>query len=232
VPVDTNSQPRVAVFIDYQNVSRTAREAFGWEDQGMRWGNFKPLPLGRYLCGCVPGRKLEQVRVYTGVPSNERDQKGYQAMQRRLTSWKVEGGGCVEPFDRTLKYGNQKQKPREKGIDVLLAIDFVRLAIEDAYDVGVLFSADTDLVPALEYVTDKIGHQNVETAIWAPTPPNKSAEPLGVATIPGEREQIVRRTVAKREFDRMADKRDFNLQYQASQPAPGQSGRRLPPGRI
>lgn len=38
-----------------------------------------------------------------------------------------------------------------------LAIDFVRLAIEDAYDVGILVSSDTDLKPALEAVWDYNG---------------------------------------------------------------------------
>ena len=197
----------------------------------MRWGNFRPLLLGRHLCSAAPGRRLKQVRVYTGVPSNERDAKGYQAMQRRLNSWRSEGGGCTEVFDRTLKYAGSKA-PREKGIDVLLAIDFVRLALEGHYDVGILASADTDLVPALEFVVDKLGREAVEVATWQATPPNTSAEPLGVAVVPGVREQITRRTVPQREFDRMADKRDFNLPYHPPQPAPGQSGRRLPPGRV
>ena len=43
---------------------------------------------------------------------------------------------------------------QEKGIDVALAIDFVRLAITGAYDVGVMMSTDTDLVPALRFVYD------------------------------------------------------------------------------
>jgi uncharacterized LabA/DUF88 family protein len=38
---------------------------------------------------------------------------------------------------------------QEKGIDVALAVDFVRLACENAYDVDILFSRDADLVPAL-----------------------------------------------------------------------------------
>ena len=39
---------------------------------------------------------------------------------------------------------------QEKGIDVALAIDFVRLAITGAYDVGVMMSTDTDLLPGTE----------------------------------------------------------------------------------
>ena len=43
---------------------------------------------------------------------------------------------------------------QEKGIDVALAIDFVRLAITGAYDVSVMMPTDTDLLPALRFVYD------------------------------------------------------------------------------
>ncbi|MFC3766330.1 PIN domain-containing protein [Tenggerimyces flavus] len=44
-------------------------------------------------------------------------------------------------------------------------MDFVRLAIEGAYDVGILFSCDTDLMPALETVAG-LGSTTVEVAAW------------------------------------------------------------------
>jgi uncharacterized LabA/DUF88 family protein len=39
---------------------------------------------------------------------------------------------------------------REKGIDVMLAIDLVRLAAEDGYDVATVLSGDSDLAPAID----------------------------------------------------------------------------------
>ncbi len=47
-----------------------------------------------------------------------------------------------------------------------LAIDFVRLALEDQYDVGVLMSTDADLKPALEIVTTHAARR-VEVAAWS-----------------------------------------------------------------
>jgi len=41
---------------------------------------------------------------------------------------------------------------QEKGIDVALAVDFVMMIALRACDVGIMFSSDTDLVPALEAV--------------------------------------------------------------------------------
>ena len=39
---------------------------------------------------------------------------------------------------------------REKGVDVMLAIDLVRLAAENGYDVATVLSGDGDLAPAID----------------------------------------------------------------------------------
>ncbi len=41
---------------------------------------------------------------------------------------------------------------REKGVDVKLAIDLVIGAAEDLYDIAIVISSDTDLIPAIKYV--------------------------------------------------------------------------------
>jgi uncharacterized LabA/DUF88 family protein len=217
---------KVVVFIDAQNAYMTARDAFGWTGEIGRFGSFKPLPLARLLSA---GRDLKQVRIYTGVPSNEKDKTGYQATQRRIATWKAEGAALVEVYERVLNYP-PKERPREKGIDVLLAIDLVRLALdEDGFDVAVLLSGDTDLVPALEFVVDHKGAGSIEAAMWEPLANCECAEPLGVST-DGGREQVVRRTISHNEFMRFAEKRNFNKPIRQP-PASGQSGRRLPPWR-
>lgn len=58
-------------------------------------------------------------------------------------------------------------KEREKGIDVLIAVDFVTMALDDRYEIGILASADTDLAPALEYVAKhKSMSKRVEVVAW------------------------------------------------------------------
>lgn len=136
---------RTIVFIDSQNMYMGAREAFGWQSEAGRFGNFRPYGLGRIMVR-EPERQLEQVRIYTGVPTPQRDAKGNAATQRRIAAWIAEKPDKVQVFPRPLRY--PPPKGREKGIDVELAIDLVQLAIDDAYDVGVLASADTDLKPA------------------------------------------------------------------------------------
>lgn len=43
----------------------------------------------------------------------------------------------------------------EKGVDTALATDMIRLAWEDAYDIGVVVSSDSDLVPAAQFLDTK-----------------------------------------------------------------------------
>ncbi len=43
----------------------------------------------------------------------------------------------------------------EKGVDTLIATDMIRLAWEDAYDIAVLATSDSDLVPAVEFLDVK-----------------------------------------------------------------------------
>jgi hypothetical protein len=55
--------------------------------------------------------------------------------------------------------------PVEKGIDVAVAVDLMRLAFRHQYDALVLFSSDSDLLPALEAIVEmRLTH--VEVACW------------------------------------------------------------------
>ncbi|MBU2100247.1 NYN domain-containing protein [Candidatus Micrarchaeota archaeon] len=45
-----------------------------------------------------------------------------------------------------------KKRKREKGVDVAIAIDVVQNALDDKYDICILFSGDSDFVPALELI--------------------------------------------------------------------------------
>ncbi|HET9895414.1 MAG TPA: NYN domain-containing protein [Streptosporangiaceae bacterium] len=64
--------------------------------------------------------------------------------------------------------------PQEKGIDVALAVDLVHLAYRRQYNALVVFSSDTDLLPALELVVSlRLGHVGV--ACWSGAKPLRFA---------------------------------------------------------
>lgn len=157
---------RVVVFVDYQNVYRQARRAFELDSQHHVHGQIHPLRLGLVLKGMgIDDRDLAEVRIYRGMPSSERDPKGYGAANRQIALWRQTA--LLNPITRPLNY-RQPDVPKEKGIDVQIAVDFVRLAIEGKYDAGVLFSGDTDLLPALEAVCELKGPAACEVAAWVP----------------------------------------------------------------
>lgn len=196
---------RTTVLIDYQNMYRSAREAFGWEAEGGHYGNFRPYGLGRQMVR-AEGRLLTEVRVYTGIHTPQRNAAQHAQMQRRMSAWVAEAPDKVQVFPRPLRYSPQRPKGEEKGVDVELAIDLARLVLEDALDVVVLASADSDLVPALQLVADRFPQKSIVTVAWAPEPSFDCPAPLDLP-----RGQVHRLRVPKRDFDRIADKRNFYL---------------------
>lgn len=146
-----------------------AREAyFSWGSAHVN-GQVDPWLLGRLLTGRgLDERTLLQVRVYRGRPDADRDPRGYAAAGRQCDTWRRQPGTKV--FTRTLRYPPDwpSEKAREKGVDVALAVDFVAMAVRGEYDVGILMSADTDLRPALEFVSDLPGARpRCEVAAWS-----------------------------------------------------------------
>jgi uncharacterized LabA/DUF88 family protein len=159
---------RVGVFIDYQNVFGTARQCFHSPPRSSVDGQVDPRRLAELL---VARRRrpstLARVRVYRGLPDASLQPKAYAANERQAAAWLRSG---VEVLRRPLRYPADfpAQRAEEKGVDVALGIDFVRLAVQGAYDVGILMSTDTDLLPALEAVMSiKTVRVHVEVAAWA-----------------------------------------------------------------
>ena len=148
---------RVILFIDAQNVYRGARETFCERHAPSRDGQINPLRVGELICSRPPPgheRVLHEVRVYTGRPDSTRQPHAYAAHMRQCAAWERAG---VTVIPRSLRYPPNYPEARaeEKGIDVALSIDFAMGAIDGAYDVGVIFSTDTDLRPALEVVAGR-----------------------------------------------------------------------------
>ena len=74
------SMLRVAVFLDYQNVSLGARDTFFPVGSSASVGAVDPYRLGQLLAGRIaPAAALESVHVYRGIPDSKRDPKGYGA---------------------------------------------------------------------------------------------------------------------------------------------------------
>ena len=188
------------LFIDHQNIYADAREAFFKRGDRHTKGQFDPLHLGKRICEKKPKRVLKEVRIYTGISANSRDPKGYAARRRQIAYWKKTG---VHVMQRTFRYpSNWPQDPEhEKGVDVALAVDFVAMAIRQEYDIGVIASTDTDLRPAIEFVST-LGNVVGEEAAWWNGIQKQLSAPVA---------KVWCHRLNKKDYDSVCDTRDYNI---------------------
>ena len=161
---------KLVLFIDGQNTYRGARDSFFPGGGPAIYGQFNPLRLGELIAerGGPAGAEcsLAEARIYTGRPDPRLDPKTYEAHMKQCGVWEADGVNVVW---RPLRYPPRRTglPPQEKGIDVALCIDFVAMAIDGLYDVGVIMSTDTDLAPALEFVRNRYaGVRHIAVAAW------------------------------------------------------------------
>lgn len=191
--------------MDAQNLYQGARRAFFSLQDPHFCGQVNPIRLGNLICNRPPPeytRTLSQVRVYTGRPDSSKQPRTYAAHMRQCCAWESQG---VEIIFRTLRYPPNWSTGRceEKGIDVALAIDFIALAIDHRYDVGILASTDTDLKPALEFVYEKLGgNPTPEVTAW--TSPRRRQR----LSIPGT--TLWCHWLDRTDYDRVADLTNYN----------------------
>lgn len=198
---------RLGVFIDAQNTYRGARESFFGEDEPHRYGQFHPVQLAQLIAPrggpaserCLP----EHIRIYTGRPDAAKEPRTYGAHRKQCAAWEHWGAAVIW---RALRYPRDwpTSRPQEKGIDVALCIDFVAMAIDGAYDIGVIVSTDTDLIPALEFVQTRFaGQRHVAVATWR-----------GLSTrrrLATQRQNIWCHWLHREDYDAVADLTDYNL---------------------
>jgi len=159
---------RVVVFIDGQNTYKRLIECFPAMPHP---GQFDVRALANGLVGLAPGRVLDGIRYYTGIQDSSRDPGGYAGKQRYLAKLTADGVTVVQhPMKYSLEWVLARDQPatgprkfvqiwqsREKGIDILLALDIVLMASKNAYDTAVIVSQDTDLDVAVAAAFQLVG---------------------------------------------------------------------------
>ena len=200
------NEERLVLFIDDKNFYHGARRAFYPDTDIHYYGQIKPIELGELICErCLPThtRNLHQVRVYSGAPDATKEPKTHSAHTKQRNVWEQAGAQVVT---RILRYPDDwpTSKAEQKGVDVALAVDFVALAIDDEYDVGVIASTDSDLKPALEYVMRKCNDRcHIEVVAWD--------NPLKKSRLSISRHNIWCHWLNKTDYDAIADLTDYNL---------------------
>jgi uncharacterized LabA/DUF88 family protein len=138
---------RAVTFFDGQNLFHSAKAAFGYN-----FPNYDPVALSQALCA-AKGWQLDEVRFYTGVPDAADNARWNHFWVAKCAQMGREG---VHIFTRPLRYRNKVitlpdgsvhtfLDGDEKGIDLRLALDVIRLTHDRALDVALLFCRDQDL---------------------------------------------------------------------------------------
>jgi NYN domain len=141
------AEKRAVAFFDGQNLYRHAKEAFGHH-----YPNYDPVKLFNAVC-VHKGWKHFGVRFYTGTPTAIKSPMWHGFWSNKLLALRRAG---VLVYSRPIRYREVEvqapdgsffiiDSPQEKGIDIRLALDVVRLALSKQFDVGVIFSQDQDL---------------------------------------------------------------------------------------
>ncbi|MAG35147.1 MAG: NYN domain-containing protein [Dehalococcoidia bacterium] len=144
------STKRAHVFVDGQNLFHAAKEAFGYS-----YPNYDVLALAQAVCQ-QQGWQLEKTHFYTGVPTAQDDPRWHHFWTGKLS---VMGRQGVSVFSRPVRTDPVRE---EKGIDIRIALDVIRLASQKAFDVAVVFSQDQDL----SEVADEIRRTAREQRRW------------------------------------------------------------------
>lgn len=138
---------RATAFFDGQNLFHAVKDAFGYQ-----YPNYDVSALAEAVCK-KQDWNLSQVQFYTGIPDSSDNPFWNSFWTAKLAQM---GRKQVSVFSRPLRYRNQTVKlpdgnasttlvGQEKGIDVRLALDVVRLANQKKFDVALIFSQDQDL---------------------------------------------------------------------------------------
>ena len=141
------SLKKAIVFIDGQNLFYAVKNAFGYE-----FPNYDVRLLAEKIC-LAQNWDLQQIRFYTGMPDINDDVFWHNFWTRKQALMGQKG---VEIFTIKLRYRNQTVKlpngqlytflvGQEKGVDVRIALDIIRLAREKTNDVCLVLSQDQDL---------------------------------------------------------------------------------------
>ncbi|MEI7463285.1 MAG: NYN domain-containing protein [Candidatus Taylorbacteria bacterium] len=137
---------RVAIFIDGGNFYRKIRQ----DNLIPKGTRFNYVKFAEFL---ARGRTVSSKGYYIGIVRNhdntDKSKKMLESQQKLLNGLENEG---YQIKKGRIVYDN---KIREKGVDVQLAIDLVIGAVENCYDIAIIVSSDTDLIPAIRYIKSK-----------------------------------------------------------------------------
>ena len=176
---------RVCAFIDGMNLFNCAKRCFGYD-----FPNYDIAKLVAAVVAMEGQRVLVGTFFCVGIPKKLDDEKRHNWWTKKLMAL---GRSGVRVSSRVLKRRELKihlegvvnfetTVPRlvEKGVDLAIGLELVKLANEQAFDAAIVFSQDGDLVEAVQEVR-RIGRQQnrwVQVECAYPVAPGVDSWPI------------------------------------------------------
>jgi len=162
---------RVRIFVDFWNLqlrmNERERTLGGSSNFQFDWSKLPQWLVKKAAEKCAaPSLAYEGMHVYASYDPLANDEK----LKRWFLTWLNRQPGvqvvlkerrpkdaphcpsCHAEVSRCPACGGSLRRTQEKGVDTAIVTDMVRLAWEAAYDVAVLVSSDSDLVPAVQFL--------------------------------------------------------------------------------
>ena len=136
---------RVMVFIDAGYWRKCLKDHFKRTD----------IDLSKVITKLLRGRRLVRTYFYTAKIERPPDEywRNQQAEQQRLLTALAHQPFVEVRLGRLQFMGGDA--PRQKGVDVLLALDMLRFALKGNYDTAILISGDGDFADIVRMVKDE-----------------------------------------------------------------------------
>lgn len=112
-------------------------------------GAYPKFDFDKFIVDLADQYEVTSKNYYIGAVRAKPDDKLVMAMMKKQmaffsylkkNNWNIKKGYLLKSND----------KMHEKGVDVKMALDIALGAVDDKYDVAIIVSSDTDLLPALE----------------------------------------------------------------------------------
>ena len=133
------AKKRVAAFFDCQNIFKSVKALWGYS-----YPNFNPIELAKLLTirHHNEGWILTGIHLYTGLHNLAVNETWHHFWSKKLAAHKSQDSR-VTFFTAPLRYSGDVA--REKGVDIRIALDMVRMARLAEYDVALLLARITIL---------------------------------------------------------------------------------------
>jgi uncharacterized LabA/DUF88 family protein len=193
-----DNKERISILIDGGNFYHLVIKKLGIKENDFDFDAFANLLVDgrnvsenckRFYKGSVREREgdfhskqlmSEQTKLFTTLSKGGWEIK-HSKLRRRIEELVIDSR--VIEYKKLKKLGIEKiqtERMREKGIDVKIATDLLVGAFDDKYDTAIVVSSDSDLVPAIDWVRNRMKKkvEYIGFSIYNPTEPEKSTKPL------------------------------------------------------